>query len=281
MKNLVILIGRIASQPETRHAGETAITSFTLVTDRPKLVDGKTVKNEAGYTETLAEFHRVTAFNGLGTSVAKHKKKGDMVEVSATEGGLTINATTFRGYKATGDDTSASANFPGLTFNSNQLGAKVSYAGAMFNAFLRRDGSLPMTGPNPLNMGNQSIVAANDVAATTVTIPNTGDINFGPRNRKMSWLLPRLVEMEGYYVNDGNGIPKPTCDTGGQQSVVLAGVATRGQVYAGDSMAHVRLYVENVGSAWVARIKGWDLTTSADGGGGFPSGFARTFCYYP
>ena len=58
MKNLVILIGRIASQPQTRHAGETTITSFTLVTDRPKLVDGKTVKNEAGYTETLAEFHR-------------------------------------------------------------------------------------------------------------------------------------------------------------------------------------------------------------------------------
>ena len=81
MKNLVILIGRIASQPETRHAGDTQITSFTLVTDRPKLVDGKTVKNEAGYTETLAEFHRVTAFNGLGTSIAKHKKKGDMVEV--------------------------------------------------------------------------------------------------------------------------------------------------------------------------------------------------------
>ena len=65
-----ILIGRIAAAPEPRHAGETAITSFTLVTDRPKLVDGKTVKNEAGYAETLAEFHRVTAFNGLGTSVA-------------------------------------------------------------------------------------------------------------------------------------------------------------------------------------------------------------------
>lgn len=81
MKNLVILIGRIASAPETRHAGETAITSFTLVTDRPKLVDGKTVKNEAGYTETIPEFHRITAFNGLGTSVAKHKKKGDLVEV--------------------------------------------------------------------------------------------------------------------------------------------------------------------------------------------------------
>jgi Single-strand binding protein family len=33
------------------------------------------------YTETIPEFHRITAFNGLGTSVAKHKKKGDLVEV--------------------------------------------------------------------------------------------------------------------------------------------------------------------------------------------------------
>ena len=81
MKNLVILIGRIAAAPETRQAGDTAITSFTPVTDRPKIVDGKAVKNDKGYTETLAEFHRVTAFNGLGTSVAKHKQKGDVVEV--------------------------------------------------------------------------------------------------------------------------------------------------------------------------------------------------------
>lgn len=81
MKNLVILIGRIASAPETRHAGDTAITNFTLVTDRPRIVEGKTVKNEAGFTETIPEFHRVTAFNGLGNSVAKHKKKGDLVEV--------------------------------------------------------------------------------------------------------------------------------------------------------------------------------------------------------
>lgn len=81
MKNLVILIGRIASIPETRINGTTSITSFTLVTDRPKIVDGKTVKNDAGYTETIPEFHRITVFNGLGQTVAKHKTKGDMVEV--------------------------------------------------------------------------------------------------------------------------------------------------------------------------------------------------------
>lgn len=81
MKNLVILIGRIASTPETRNSGNTGITSFNLVTDRPKLVDGKTVKNEQGFTETIPEFHRITVFGGLGQTVAKHKAKGDVVEV--------------------------------------------------------------------------------------------------------------------------------------------------------------------------------------------------------
>lgn len=81
MKNLVILIGRIASAPETRHSGNTAITNFNLVTDRPKLVDGKTVKNDKGYTDTIPEYHRITAFNGLGETLAKHKKKGDLVNV--------------------------------------------------------------------------------------------------------------------------------------------------------------------------------------------------------
>lgn len=81
MKNLVILIGRIASTPETRNTGATSVTNFTLVTDRPKLVDGKTVKTEQGYTETVPEFHRITVFNGLGQTVAKHKAKGDLVEV--------------------------------------------------------------------------------------------------------------------------------------------------------------------------------------------------------
>ena len=81
MKNLVILIGRIARDPETRQAGSTNITNFTLVTDRPKIVDGSTVKNDAGYTETIPEFHRITAFGRLGNSVAKHKTKGDLLEV--------------------------------------------------------------------------------------------------------------------------------------------------------------------------------------------------------
>ena len=81
MKNLVVLIGRIASDISARETANSSVTTFTFVTDRPKLTDGKTVKNEAGYTEKHSEFHRITVFNGLGKTIAKHKKKGDMLAI--------------------------------------------------------------------------------------------------------------------------------------------------------------------------------------------------------
>ena len=51
MTNLVILVGRIARDPETRTTqGGTNITSISVVTDRPARKDGKTYKDENGYT---------------------------------------------------------------------------------------------------------------------------------------------------------------------------------------------------------------------------------------
>lgn len=82
MKNSVNLIGRIASDIETRSTqGGTDITHFTLVTSVPQLKDGKPVKGDNGYTATHDEFHRVTVFNGLGKTLAKHKKKGDLIQL--------------------------------------------------------------------------------------------------------------------------------------------------------------------------------------------------------
>jgi single-strand DNA-binding protein len=82
MTNLVILVGRIARDPETRTtSGGTTITSISVVTDRPARKDGKTYKDENGYTAKDSEFHRVTCFNGLGQNVAKYCSKGQMVTV--------------------------------------------------------------------------------------------------------------------------------------------------------------------------------------------------------
>ena len=82
MTNLVILVGRIARDPETRTTqGGTGITSISVVTDRPARKDGKTYKDENGYTAKDREFHRIPCFTGLGQNVAKYCTKGQMVSV--------------------------------------------------------------------------------------------------------------------------------------------------------------------------------------------------------
>jgi len=82
MTNLVILVGRIARDPETRTTtGGTDITSVSVVTDRPARKEGKTYKDENGFTAKDSEFHRVTCFNGLGANVAKYCTKGQLVTV--------------------------------------------------------------------------------------------------------------------------------------------------------------------------------------------------------
>ena len=79
MTNLVILVGRIARDPETRTTtGGTSITSLSVVTARPARKDGKTYKDEHGYTAKNSEFHRITCFNGLGQNVARFCSKGQL-----------------------------------------------------------------------------------------------------------------------------------------------------------------------------------------------------------
>tara|TARA_A100001391_G_scaffold188617_1_gene159343 strand:- start:41209 stop:41598 length:390 start_codon:yes stop_codon:yes gene_type:complete len=83
MTNIAILVGRVARDPETRTTnGGTTVTSLSLVTDRPaRDKDGKTYKDENGYTAKDSEFHRVTCFNGLGQNVAKYCSKGQLVSL--------------------------------------------------------------------------------------------------------------------------------------------------------------------------------------------------------
>ena len=80
MTNIAILTGRIARDPETRETK--GGTNVTGITDRPaRDKDGKTYKDENGYTAKDSEFHRVTCFNGLGQNVAKYCTKGQLVTV--------------------------------------------------------------------------------------------------------------------------------------------------------------------------------------------------------
>ena len=83
MTNIAILTGRIARDPESRETkGGTNITGITVVTDRPaRDKDGKTYKDENGYTAKESEFHRVTCFSGLAKTVGQYCTKGQLVSV--------------------------------------------------------------------------------------------------------------------------------------------------------------------------------------------------------
>ena len=83
MTNTVLLVGRIARDPESRDTqGGTTVTSLSVVTDRPaRNKEGKTYKDDNGYTVKDSEFHRVTCFNGLAQNVARFCSKGQLVTV--------------------------------------------------------------------------------------------------------------------------------------------------------------------------------------------------------
>ena len=83
MTNIVLLVGNLGSDPELRSTnGGTDVASFSLGTSRPKRdSDGKTYRDESGFTAKDTEWHRVTCFNGLGKTVAQYASKGMLVSV--------------------------------------------------------------------------------------------------------------------------------------------------------------------------------------------------------
>jgi single-strand DNA-binding protein len=83
MTNIVLLVGNLGADPELRTTqGGTDIATFNLGTSRPKRDhEGKTFKDESGFTAKDTEWHRVTCFNGLGKTVSSYANKGMLVSV--------------------------------------------------------------------------------------------------------------------------------------------------------------------------------------------------------
>ena len=83
MTNIVLLVGNLGADPELRTTSTgTEIASFNLGTSRVKRdSEGKTYKDESGFTAKDTEWHRVTSFNGLGKTVSQYAVKGMLVSV--------------------------------------------------------------------------------------------------------------------------------------------------------------------------------------------------------
>ena len=83
MTNIVILVGNLGADPQSRTTtGGMDVSTFSLGTSRVKRdSEGKTYKDESGFTAKDTEWHRVTCFNGLGRTIAQHAVKGMLVSV--------------------------------------------------------------------------------------------------------------------------------------------------------------------------------------------------------
>lgn len=103
---------------------------------------------------------------------------GKAMQAAGIDSGMSKDATTLSGYSGSWSANNASYSTitsPGL------LGYRVGYDSAMYSIYLRRDGTLPMTGD--LNMGGQSINNAQNITAagttTSGTLRSTGDTGVG------------------------------------------------------------------------------------------------------
>ncbi|MDE7861085.1 shufflon system plasmid conjugative transfer pilus tip adhesin PilV [Escherichia coli] len=86
---------------------------------------------------------------------------GNAMQIAGIDSGMTRTTSNAFGYG--GQWTETSANFNNIT-SAGQLAFRVGYNSALYSVYLRRDGTLPMTGD--LNMGGRDINNLKNLSAT-------------------------------------------------------------------------------------------------------------------
>lgn len=96
------------------------------------------------------------------TAIIKYDLVGEAVRAIGPDGGMTYAANTISGYQGTW--TESSANYPSINA-LGQIAVRSGNWASMFSQFLRRDGTLPMTGN--LDMGGNQISNAGNISTGT------------------------------------------------------------------------------------------------------------------
>ncbi|NKD18790.1 shufflon system plasmid conjugative transfer pilus tip adhesin PilV [Enterobacter asburiae] len=110
--------------------------------------------------------------NGLITTTLPWSESGklryDLLGKAMQEAGIDsgMTRTTSNAFGYSGQWSETSANFNNIT-SAGQLAFRVGFNSALYSVYLRRDGTLPMTGN--LNMGGQSVYNAQDITAAGTT----------------------------------------------------------------------------------------------------------------
>lgn len=111
-------------------------------------------------------------------STVRYDLLGKAMQAAGIDSGMSKSTSTVSGYSGSWSEKSSDYS------NINKvgvLGYRVGYDSSMYSVYLRRDGTLPMTGD--LNMGSNSINNAQDITAsgttTSGTLKSTGNTNVG------------------------------------------------------------------------------------------------------
>ena len=150
----------------------------------------------------------------------------------------------------------------------------------LWGQFVRRDGTIPMTGN--LDMGKKNVMNMRDMFL------NGAPTN--PRNKNLSSLMPNWVFKGVYTAKDGEFIPDPMCSGGGVAKIKLMMQlmqATRASYYynAGNNSAvyETNSWAVPVVGGWTVNFKESynqnDATGSNTGTSG--EGLAELYCHYP
>ncbi|MGS0635461.1 prepilin cleavage protein [Citrobacter sp. VF227] len=124
--------------------------------------------------------------NGLLTTTApwiegnntRYDLLGKAMQVAGIDSGMTQSATSASGYNGLWSEKLS--DFPSIN-SAGLLAYRVGYDSSMYSVYLRRDGTLPMTGD--LNMGGKSINNALNIDASglvsTNTLQTAGSVSVG------------------------------------------------------------------------------------------------------
>ena len=170
---------------------------------------------------------------------------GQAMQIAGIDSGMTRTTSNAFGYGGQWSETSA--NFNNIT-SAGQLAFRVGFNSALYSIYLRRDGTLPMTGN--LNMGGQSVYNAQDITANGTT--TTGSLKTNATATVGTTLNVAGVTTLGSDLNV-SGNEQINGNLNSNNTVSGATITSRGETYTQNwfrTLGDGGIYFQKYGGGW-------------------------------
>ncbi|MDX6967853.1 shufflon protein [Enterobacter hormaechei] len=216
--------------------------------------------------------------NGLITTTLPWSESGklryDLLGKAMQEAGIDsgMTRTTSNAFGYGGQWSETSANFNNIT-SAGQLAFRVGFNSALYSVYLRRDGTLPMTGN--LNMGGQSVYNAQDITAAGTT--TTGILETNTATVGATLNVAGVTTLASDLNVSGNGQVKGNLNS--NKTLSGATVTSRSETYTQNwfrTLGDGGIYFQKYGGGWnmgdtatINAYGGKNVQTSAGFYGGY------------